>query len=337
MVVRGMGVMRVAGVLIAGHIVHRMRNIPPTSAMPAPELLDLPSPFLIKNSRLRVMESLDTPVEPLYARLRDGTYDKPFIIEDGRLRYLHLGMTFVQSVMRIDQPDALDLRYTQKMMGFLLFNHSPEHIVMLGLGGGSLAKFCYRALPSATVTAIEIDPHVIALRRHFAIPDDDARFRIVYGDAAEFIARTADAIDILLVDAFDAHGIAHSLASREFLLRTHTALSASGILVMNLAGEKSRYTDLVDETREIFDRQTLLVAARDDGNHILFAFKQRQFEPDWKQLKQRAQELKAHYGLDFPLFAQKLEQAARGRGSALQRIIDNLSKTRQRSQNGKHR
>lgn len=301
--------------------------------MPAPELLNVPSPFLIKDSRVRLMESPDTPVDAIHARLRDGTYDKPFIVEDGKLRYLHLGMTYIQSVMRIDQPDALDLRYTQKMMGFLLFQPGPVRIVLLGLGGGSLAKFCYRALPAATITAIEIDPRVIALRRHFAIPDDNARFCVVCDDAAAYIARASDAIDTLLVDAFDAHGIAHSLASREFLLRAHGALSASGILIMNLAGEESRYCDLIDETREIFDHQTIQVHARDDGNHILFAFKQRPFEPDWKQLKQRAKELKAQHGLDFPVFAQKLEQAARGRGAARQRIIDNPAKTRQRAGN----
>lgn len=300
-------------------------------AMPAPELLSLPNPFLLEHSRLLLLEAPDTPVEALYARLLDGTYDKPFIVEDGQLRYLHFGIAFTQSVMRIDRPDELDLRYTQKMMGFLLFKRQPERIVMLGLGGGSLVKFCYRALPAAAVTAIEIDPHVIALRRHFAIPDDDARLCIVRDDAADYIARHHAAIDILLVDAFDAHGLAQSLASREFFQRAHSALSASGILVMNLAGEKSRYTDLIDEAREIFDYQTLLIPVRDDGNHLLFAFKQHLFEPDWKQLKQRAKELKAQYGLDFPAFVQKMEQSARGRGSSLHRVIDSLARTKQRA------
>ena len=32
------------------------------------------------------------------------------------------------------------------MMGFLLFKPQPRSIGMIGLGGGSLAKFCYRYL-----------------------------------------------------------------------------------------------------------------------------------------------------------------------------------------------
>ena len=56
------------------------------------------------------------------------------------------------------------------MMGFLLFIPSPARILMVGLGGGSLAKFCFRHLPDAAIDVVEINPHVIALR-------DDSGFR----------------------------------------------------------------------------------------------------------------------------------------------------------------
>jgi len=275
-----------------------------------PQLLSVPNPFLIKYSRLRVLEPIDTPINVLYERLLDGTYDKPFIIEDGHLRYLHFGFAYIQSVMRIDQPETLGLRYTQKMMSFLLFQKSPRSIVILGLGGGSLAKFCYRVLPEPTIAVIEIDPDVIALRRHFVIPEDDDRFRVIYGDAAEFVAQTSDTIDVLLVDAFDVRGLARSLANREFLLHAHARLGKAGIMVMNFAGDKSSYVDLIKEANEVFGCQTILVPVNDDGNHVLFAFKQPLFKPNWRRLKQRARELEANIGLDFPEFLQQLERAA---------------------------
>lgn len=278
--------------------------------MTTPELLSVPSPFLLEFSRLRVLEPLDTPIDLLYERLLDGTYDKPYIVEDGQLRYLHLGVTFVQSVMRIDDPDALDLRYTQKMMSFLLFRRRINRIVMLGLGGGSLAKFCYRNLPDADITIVEIDPNVIALRRHFAIPDDDARFRIVAGDAADYVAEECNSVEVLLVDAFDARGLAMSMASEEFLENAYAALDDEGILVMNFAGKNSRYKDLIGRIRVIFDFQTILMAVKEDDNQILLAFKQRLFEPDWSRLRHFAKELRAHYRLDFPAFVQIMARAA---------------------------
>jgi spermidine synthase len=55
------------------------------------------------------------------------------------------------------------------MMGFLLFRHEPREILMFGLGGGSLAKYCHRHLPAARIR-VEIDSDVIAFRDQFAVP-----------------------------------------------------------------------------------------------------------------------------------------------------------------------
>ena len=66
--------------------------------------------------------------------------------------------------MDLRDPSALDLEYTQTMMGFLLFLPQPQRIAMIGLGGGSLAKFCHRYLPRTRIQVVEINPHVIALR-----------------------------------------------------------------------------------------------------------------------------------------------------------------------------
>src|SRR6187401_299180 len=104
------------------------------------------------------------------------------------------------------------------MMAFLLCNPNPKHIVMIGLGGGSLAKFCYRHLPRSKITVVEISEDVIAMRNEFCIPQDDARFRVVHDDGARFVASLAEPMDVLLIDAFDANGIAPSLAKSAFYL-----------------------------------------------------------------------------------------------------------------------
>jgi spermidine synthase len=96
-----------------------------------------------------------------------GAYDKPFVIDDGTTRTLHFSLSLIQSSMSLKDPFALELDYTQAMMSFLLFLQAPQHILMLGLGGGSLAKFCYRHVGSARITVVEIDPRVIAFRDEF--------------------------------------------------------------------------------------------------------------------------------------------------------------------------
>src|SRR5471032_2784 len=79
------------------------------------------------------------------------------------VRSLHLGTSWVQGAMRLSKPDNIELEYVQMMMMWLLFNDQPRHIVQLGLGSAALTKFCYRRLPNARVTAVELNPNVIAI------------------------------------------------------------------------------------------------------------------------------------------------------------------------------
>jgi len=159
------------------------------------------------------MESGHFCADELYEQILDGTYEKPFIPEDEELRVLCFGMGDTQSVMRISDPYALDLAYTQEMMAFLLFNCQPRRISLIGLGGGSIAKYCYRYLPGARITAVESNPDVIAFRDEFSIPRDDFRFSVVQADGAAYLKGLRRKVDALLVDAFDRHGIASSLAN----------------------------------------------------------------------------------------------------------------------------
>jgi spermidine synthase len=247
--------------------------------------------------------SLDSPPE--------DAHDKPFILDNGQIRYLYFSFDFIQSAMRISDPDALDLRYTQKMMGFLLFNPNPGNIAVIGLGGGSIIKFCYRRLPLASLTAVEINPHVVALRDDFCVPKDDARLRIIHGDGAEFVAGRDNDIDALLVDAYDRDGIATSLAGRGFVEDALNSLAPGGVLVVNLAGHKEGFASVVSEIIDVFGNRVLAVRVRDDEHHILFAFKDEAFLPQWRQMGARAEELRERFGLDFPAFSRKLEQSSK--------------------------
>jgi spermidine synthase len=98
---------------------------------------------------------------------------------------------------------VLEIDYTRTMMGFLLLNPSPRTIAMVGLGGGSLVKFCRSHLRSVRMTVVENNPAVIALRKDFGIPDDDERLCVIADDGADFVRNSVLGVDVLLVDGFD--------------------------------------------------------------------------------------------------------------------------------------
>ena len=271
----------------------------------------LASPFEIETGTVLLLEPPSANAGELRARLLDESYPKPFVIDDGKSRFLYFSVRLMQSEMSLKTPNDLALRYTQKMMAFLLFHSRPKRIVLIGLGGGSLIKFCYHRLPGAQLTAVELDPDVIAWRDTFMLPPDGPRLQILQADGAEYLAQTEKGIDTLLVDAFDKTGFAPGLANREFFENAFAKLSGSGVLVINLAGEKESYADVIGEAMYVFDDQVIVISVPDDGNHVLYAFKERHFEPRWRWLHNYAKELRANYGLDFPAFVQKMERSTR--------------------------
>ncbi|UCV26990.1 spermine/spermidine synthase domain-containing protein [Ferribacterium limneticum] len=275
------------------------------------KLYELPSPFEVETGTVLMLEPAWAKSGELRAQLLDESYPKPFVIDDGKSRFLYFNVRLMQSEMSLKAPHDLAIRYTQKMMAFLLFQPRPKRIVLIGLGGGSLIKFCHRRMPGTQLTAIELDPNVIAFRDAFMVPPDDERLQIIEADGAEYLENTEKGIDTLLVDAFDKTGFAPSLANREFFDNAYAKLSGNGVLVINLAGEKESYAGLIGEAMHVFDDQVIVISVPDDGNHVLYAFKERYFEPRWRWLHNYAKELRAKFGLDFPAFVQKMERSTK--------------------------
>lgn len=203
---------------------------------------------------------------------------KPFVYENLHSKALHFTICEVQSSMRLQDPYALDLEYTRMMMGFLLFVAEPQNITMIGLGGGSLAKFCHRYLPQTCILVVEINPHVIALRDEFQVPSDDDRFYVVRADGAQYVRFSTSPCDILMVDGFDSEGLPSRLCSQRFYDDCFELLRPGGIMVVNLHYSHAHYSIQLDRIRRSFGDSVLVVDDSEWSNSIVFACKGLTFE-----------------------------------------------------------
>jgi spermidine synthase len=261
---------------------------------------------------IRVLEPADCDRAAIFEAIAQRRYDKPFVGDDAEGRTLYSSIGCVQSRMLHADPWALDLRYTRKAMSFLLFGPRPRRILLLGLGGGSIAKFCHRHLPSTQIDVVEVDPNVIAVRRHFLVPEDSSRFRVMRRDAAEYVGRATEAYDVIVTDAYDDTGISSGLCDREFYRRARARLAEEGMLVANLAGDtrsQRHHLALIDDA---FGGRLLLVPVEGEGNEIVIAFKGiRPEERPWARVRRDAALLGSTLGLDFPRFAARLERSCK--------------------------
>ena len=196
---------------------------------------------------------------------------RPFLYEDERGVALHFEISSIQSRMRRDDPYALDLDYTRAMMGFLLFVPGPRSMLMVGLGGGSLPKYCHRHLPQADITVVEINPHVIALRDEFLVPPDGERFRVRCADGADVMAEDGASFDVLMVDGFTYEGQPEALCTQRFYDDCRTRLADGGVMVVNLHADHEHCTAIVDRIERAFEGRLVVVGAEAGGNLIVFA------------------------------------------------------------------
>jgi len=238
------------------------------------------------------------------SRRSDG---HPLVVDAFGQRSLQFDGVTIQSQMAVDDPSALVLDYTRTMMGFLLFRPAPRQIAMIGLGGGSLVKYCLDTLADTRFTAVDINPEVIALRDAFGIPPDGPRLRVLCCDGADYVRDTDDSPDVLLIDGFDQTGMPRQLCSPDFYDHCHAMLAEDGILVVNLWSGDSSYQRYVARIRDSFDERVVVVPSEEDSNRIVFASKARHFPPRRAQLLDHARALDAAHPLGLPALAQRIQ------------------------------
>jgi spermidine synthase len=232
------------------------------------------------------------------------------------VRSLHVGGEAIQSSMKINDPFALALDYTRCMMAFLLFHQYPRQALMIGLGGGSLAKFFHQRLRATRVRVVELDARIVTTARtHFALPPDDERLAVETGDGAE--ALSPECCDVVIVDAYHDEAHVPKLASAEFYDAAYLALEPRGALVVNFMDDDPLFDQYLQRLHGAFGGAVIAMRALYDPNIIAFAFKGMPARVEWDELRRRAAQLEARLRLPFPKYVKRLRSMNRSNGRDL--------------------
>jgi spermidine synthase len=241
------------------------------------------------------------------------------VSEENGIRYLHFGSQWIQGAMRVVDPDALELEYTQKMMFCLLLAPEPRRVLLVGLGAASLLKFLYRHLPRSVLTVVEIDARVIQVAaQHFHLPQDPVRIRLGIADGREFVRATKERFDLILVDGFDAKARAGSLDTQAFYEDCRRSLARPGLLVTNLFGRVLRFPASVRRLGAAFDGRVLLLPPCSAGNVIAMAAHGAKRHASTAALRSLADELKRSTGLNLSNVVARLAPELAAFGHELQ-------------------
>ncbi len=226
--------------------------------------------MLIKRKSIEQAESSRRPArKPKYAPVT--------LSEQDGVRYLHFGTEWVQGAMRIRKPDWPELEYAQQMMAWMLFIEHPAAIAQLGLGTATLTKFCYRQFPQASVSAVELNPSVIAIcESMFKLPPNDERLHVLEMDALDFVRDPVNegAFDVLQCDLYDATARGPVLDTPEFYSDCNACLRPHGIMTVNLFGDHPSFAKNIKAMKFAFAHMICLPEVH-DGNVVALCFRTR--------------------------------------------------------------
>jgi len=224
------------------------------------------------------------------------------------VRSLYLGSETVQSAMRVKAPYELELAYSRGMMMFLLFMKQPKEVLMVGLGGGSVAKYIHHFLPEMQTRVVEINPRIIQVARsHFYLPDDDDRLEVIEGDGVVYLQENGATADVLLLDIFDSQGVPPELYNQAFFDTCEASLRLDGMMAVNLWGSDKNFDIYLQRIEQSFHGRVLVLRTGRPGNMVVFGFKRPPRDLRWSTLRVRAKALQEHHKIEFLEFVEKLK------------------------------
>ena len=164
----------------------------------------------------------------------DSPYQQVRVSENDVFRYLILNNTF-HAVMLKAEPTFLALPYSQVMMGVLPIMEKPTRGLILGHGGGSLAKWLAKYWPNLELDVVEMDPSVVNAAAQYFDYTPPANHHVVVQDARTFLRNNPTRYDVVWVDVFARHLIPFHVTTQEFFKELREHVRPDGAIAVNLA------------------------------------------------------------------------------------------------------
>lgn len=119
-----------------------------------------------------------------------------------------------------------------------------EHILLLGVAGGSVVKTLVNEIDyKQKITGVEIDPDMIQIANEYFNLSEIKQLEVVIDDAFEFVLKTKEKYDLIIIDIFEDTHMPNFLFEKFFVDRICTILKEDGFVLFN--------TMILDETHNI--------------------------------------------------------------------------------------
>lgn len=162
------------------------------------------------------------------------------VVENQVTRKLYFDSPVEQSCFFINAPMTLNFEYQEKIIDCIQRHaskqpkHSTLRVLMLGVGGGSMAHHLFHNYPNLQMTVVELRQAVIdCAYDYFQLPDEP-EVEVLQEDAMTFVAQHQHSFDVIIVDIFDAQGLPSAMSDDQFQEHLWRLTANQGLLIFNL-------------------------------------------------------------------------------------------------------
>lgn len=157
---------------------------------------------------------------------------------NGKLRVVKtFGMgTYIQADGLTQSGGIVETIWKQTLRRTNNLQFTINNCLILGLGGGTVAKLVRKKWPEAKITGVEIDSLMIELGKRY-LDLDKFNIDIKITDAHEFLTHHSslktNEYDLVIVDLYQGDRFPDEFESENYVHLMRTVLSSSGIVIFN--------------------------------------------------------------------------------------------------------
>jgi len=226
-------------------------------------------------------------------------YNNVRVVEKDSIRTIKFGselfdMSCDQSATDLYNPNRHVFDYSLLFMYNLCFNPFPNNVLIVGLGGGTIAKEIKHYFPAVSIDIIEIDPEILEIAKQYFFFREDFTAKVIIGDAFDVIDKYKNKYDFIMIDAFTNDYVPPKIASKAFLRKVKLALKTNGVASFNTCNRHRSFHSHAADVCEVFSGNvyfsigprnpltTLLYAVNGNGGPSHFINLPKEYYPDIK-------------------------------------------------------
>lgn len=150
------------------------------------------------------------------------------------------------------------LRKGLKFIGFERIRNF-ESVLILGVAGGSVIKTLVDEVKyNGKITGVEIDKNIIEIANQYFKLNEITNLEIIVADAFEFVLKTKETYDLIIIDIFQDTVMPNFLFEDFFINRINALLNLNGFILFNT---------MVINTKQ--EERNLLYKSKFGGNYSL--------------------------------------------------------------------